>query len=213
MSWSGGPLDAALVLDTTGELGTYVQALRRRLPELLPALERLAPRTRLGVIAFKDHGCEGQDEHYLVRRLPLERDRGRLLAFLGDPALAPGAGGGGAEALECALRAARSLRWRPSARRVVVVVSDKPPHGAGLDGLERCPEGVDWREQVEALAADEVAIVALQVGQQLETARVFEWMAVRTGGAHIPLGHPRDLARTLVHALIGQAGVLLAPAA
>lgn len=206
-------LDAALILDTTGELGTHLQALRRRLPDLLPALSRLAPRTRLGVIAFKDHGCEGQDEHYLVRRLALQHDRSRLLEFLGDPGLAPGAGGGGAEALECALRAARSLRWRATARRVVVVVSDKPPHGAGLDGLERCPEGVDWREQVQALARDGVAIVAIQVGDQLETARVFEWMALETGGAHLRSGHPRELARTVVRALVEAAGALLLPAA
>lgn len=195
-------LDCALLLDTTGSLGTELLALRRHLPELLAAVDRRAPSTRLGVVAFKDHGAEGQDESYLLRTLPLTRERERLRAFLDDPALAPGVGGGGAEAVECALRAARWLRWSPWARRSVILVGDRPPHGAGLDRLCGCPDGVDWRDEVEALAARGVAITAVQVGQQLETARVYEWMALRTGGTFLRLPHPRELASTLGRAIL-----------
>jgi hypothetical protein len=198
-------LDCALLLDTTGSLGTELQALRRHLPELLTALERRAPRTRLGVMAFKDHGAEGQDEQYLLRTLPLGHDRARLRAFLDDPALAPGVGGGGAEAVECALHAARHLRWSPFARRALVLVGDRPPHGAGLDGLGGCPEGIDWRDEVEALSARGVAITTVQVGAQLETSRVYEWIALRTGGEFLRLPHPRELARTLARAVLGPA--------
>lgn len=196
-------LDCALLLDTTGSLGTHLGALRRHLPELLAALDQSAPRTRLGAVAFKDHG---PDEPYLHRTLALGRDRARLVAFLDDPALALGRGGGGAEAVECALRAARRLRWSPRARRSLVLVGDKPPHGAGLDGLAGCPHGIDWRDEVEALAASGVAITAVQVGEQLETTRVFEWIALRSGGELLRLRHPRALAATLAGAILDLAG-------
>ena len=51
-----------------------------------------------------------------------------------------------------ALREANRFRWRADARKVVVLVGDKPPHGGGLDGFHCCPEGIDYRDEVEELA-------------------------------------------------------------
>ncbi len=187
------PLDVALLLDTTGTMGAYAAHLCRHLGGLVADLDRALGDVRLGVVAFKDHGDEGEDDTYLTRALPLGGDRTRLVRFVGSPALAFGSGGGGAEAVECALRAARGLRWRDDARRVVVLVGDKPPHGAGLDGLDACPHHVDYRDEVEALAARGVELHAVQVGDHLVTRRVFEYMAARTGGAFTRLRHIRDL--------------------
>ncbi|MBX3472348.1 MAG: VWA domain-containing protein [Planctomycetes bacterium] len=186
-------LDIAILLDTTGAMGAYAAHLARRLAATIAAVEARAGDVRLGAVAFKDHGAEGEDEAYLTRTLPLTPDRARALDFFASPALAPGVGGGGAEAVECALRAARGLRWREEARRVVVLVGDKPPHGAGLDALHACPEHVDYREEVEALARRGVALHAVHVGGHLVTGRVFEFMAARTGGACVALPHIRDL--------------------
>lgn len=187
------PLDVALLLDTTGTMGTYAAYLLRRLDGVVADLARSTGDARVAVVAFKDHGAEGEDDTYLTRVLGLTADLGRVRRFAGSPALAPGAGGGGAEAVECALRAARSLAWRDDARRLVVLVGDKPPHGAGLDGLEACPHGVDYRDEVEALVAGGVELHAVQVGDHLVTRRVFEYMAARTGGRFSRLRHVRDL--------------------
>jgi hypothetical protein len=189
-------LDVAIIIDTTGTMATSVSALARSAEALAGELARHAD-VRLGVVAFKDHGAEGEDDTYLVRTLPLGWDPARAAAFLGSPALAPGAGGGGAEAVECALRAARGLAWREEARRIAVLVGDKPPHGAGLDGLDACPHGVDYRDEVEALAARDVALHAVQVGDHLVTRRVFEYLAARTGGAYVDLARVRDLPRAI----------------
>ncbi len=40
-------------------------------------------------------------------------------------------GGDGPEALTAALDKARSLKWRRDAAKVVVVITDAPPHGIG----------------------------------------------------------------------------------
>lgn len=204
------PLDVVLAVDTTGTMATYVTALRRHLLLALPALERrVGSDVRVGVVAFKDHGAEGEDDAYLTRTLQPTASRERLLEFLCSPGLALGRGGGGAEALECALRAARGLAWRPHARRALVLVGDKPPHGAGLDPLAACPHHVDWRDEVEALARAGTTIHAVQVGDHLEARRVFEYCAARTGGACVALGHARELAGAVAAACLS--GLTLAP--
>jgi len=200
------PLDLALVVDTTGSMGTHLGAIRRRLLETVDELDRAAAGLRLGVVAFKDHGRE---EAYVTRSLPLEADRNRFLRFLLSPRLAPGAGGGGAEAVECALRAANGLAWRPEARKALVLIGDRPPHGGGLDGFGGCPRGVDYRDEVEALARRGVAIYAVHVGDCLETRRVFEYFSARTGGTFLDLRHARDLPSSIVSVCLKETGCSL----
>lgn len=190
LAGSGTSIDVALLLDTTGTMGIYVAELRRH---LAAAIAEVGGDVRIAVVAFKDHGAEGEDATYLTRVLPFEREPGRLHDWLASPALAPGSGGGGAEAVECALRAARGLAWREGASRRVVLVGDKPPHGAGLDQLSACPCRVDYRDEVEALARRGVTITALQAGQHHVTGRVFEWLAARTGGSFGRIRRVRDL--------------------
>jgi hypothetical protein len=207
---SARSLDVVLLLDTTGSLGTHMEVIRRRLLEMIGELGRHIGDVRCGVVAFKDHGDEGEADSYLLRQAPLSEDLGQLERFLNDPALQPGRGGGGAEAVECALRAARGMRWRRGARRVVVLVGDKPPHGAGLDGFDACPHHVDYRDEVEALADDGVAVYPVLVGDCLEARRVFEYVAVRTGGRLVDLLHVRDLPGSVVSVCHHEAGNLAA---
>src|SRR4051812_24024124 len=135
---SGG-FDAAFVLDTTGSMSVHVNELRHRIAEIAAEVTAEVERARLGVVCFKDHGDEGEESHYLTLSHPLTSRPSKLEKFLSSSRIASGKGGGGAEAVECALRAARELAWRPGARKCVVLVGDKPPHGAGMDSLEGCP--------------------------------------------------------------------------
>ncbi len=188
-----GALDLVLALDTTGSMGTHAATLARGIDRVLAAAARSSADPHVGVVAFKDHGAEGEAESYLVRALAPTRRLERVRDFLRAPELRLGHGGGGAEAVECALRAAARAPWRQGARRALVLVGDKPPHGGGLDGAAVCPHGVDWRDEVEALAGRGVEVHAVQVGRHLVTRRVFEWVALRTGGTFRPLDHVRHL--------------------
>jgi Mg-chelatase subunit ChlD len=195
-------LDLVLAIDTTGSMGTHVREVRRHLLETLSEIGRSEADVRLGAIAYKAHG----DEPYLLRCLPPTRKAIRFLEFFHSPALAAGEGGGGEEALECALKAANGFGWRQHARKALVVISDRPPHGGGLDGAQTCSHGVDWRDEVEDLAAKGVATYPVQIGEQLEARRVFEFIAARTGGRFIDLQHVRDLPSSIAsisHRLAG----------
>ena len=199
-------LDAAFVLDTTGSMSVLVNELRHRLPEIAFEIGAEVERARLGVVCFKDHGDEGESRHYLTLAHPLTARAEKLGRFLGSRRIAAGEGGGGAEAVECGLRAARGLSWRKAARKTLVLIGDKPPHGAGMDSLDECAHGVDWRDEVAALAAAGIRVTSVLVGNCLETRRSFEWMADATGGHFLELRSPKDLAPLLVSVCLAAAG-------
>jgi Mg-chelatase subunit ChlD len=199
-------LDAAFVFDTTGSMSVHLNEVRLRIAEIAADVAAEVPRSRFGVVCFKDHGDQGENGCYLTRSQALTAQADDLERFLHSKAVAPGQGGGGAEAVECALRAANGLGWRASARKAVILVGDKPPHGAGMDGLDGCPRGVDYRDEVEALARKGVRIYTVLVDSYLETRRVFEWMAEATGGKCVELRSPKDLAPLLVSVCLAEAG-------
>ena len=199
-------MDVAFVLDTTGSMAVHVKELRHRIAEIAAEVGSEVERARLGVVCFKDHGAEGEDNHYLTLAHPLTSRPVKLERFLSSARIAPGEGGGGAEAVECGLRAARQLAWRPEARKSLVLIGDKPPHGAGMDSLHGCPDCVDWRDEVEALARAGVRVNAVLVGNSLEARRSFEWMAEATDGRFLELSSPKDLAPLLVSVTLAEAG-------
>lgn len=201
----GVGLDAVLVFDTTGSMSVYLNEVRRQLVDVTRELAGVA-RARLGVVCYKDHGDQGESQHYLTKTLPPTQDLALAAGFLSSRALAPGQGGGGAEALECALREANGFDWRLGSRKALVIVGDKPPHGGGMDAFEGCPARVDYRVEVESLARKDVRIYTVLVDTYLETRRVFEWMSETTGGQFVELKHARDLASTFVAACLREAG-------
>ncbi|MBI3722703.1 VWA domain-containing protein [bacterium] len=205
-SRGGIGLDAAFLLDTTGSMSVHLNEVRLRTTEIADEIAREVPRSRLGVVCYKDHGDQGENAHYLTLVQPLTERGDDVRAFLNARQVAPGKGGGGAEAVECALRAANSLAWRASARKAIVLVGDKPPHGAGMDALDGCSRGVDYRDEVEALAKKGVRVYTVLVDSYLETRRVFEWMAGETGGKFLELRSSKDLAPLLISVCLAEAG-------
>lgn len=208
--WRRSGLDLVWVLDTTGSMGTYLGEIQHKLMSVLEELGQHVSDLRCGVVAFKDHGAEGEDQSYLTRSLPLTERLDHLAEFLRSPALLPGVGGGGAEALECALSACNGFAWRPDARRAVIVVGDKPPHGGGLDGFDGCPRHIDYRDELEGLRQQDVAVYTIRVGDCLATRRVFEYLSARTGGTYMDLLHVRDLPSSIVSVCHKEAGDLTA---
>ena len=182
------PLDVCLILDTTGSMGTYLGELRRQLVEVMAELGEHFQDLRCSVVAFKDH-----DASYVTRVLQPTASLSAVSSFLCAPKLEVGLGGGGAEAVECALRAAKDLPWRARARKIGILIGDKPPHGGGLDGFDACPCQVDYRDELEDLAAKEVSLYTVGVGDCLATKRVFEYFSARTGGVFLDRLHVRDL--------------------
>jgi hypothetical protein len=202
LPWDENSLDVAFLVDTTGTMDVCWNQVRRRAKQLVAEFQKEVPGSRLAVICFKDHGEEGENEDYLTLTLDFTDSPEEVRSFLLSRRVAPGRGGGGAEAVECALHRARDFPWRPWAKRAVVIVGDKPPHGGGLDGFDACPRGIDYRDEVERLRRERVKIFTVLVGDCLEARRVFEWMSATTGGISLELASPKDLCTLLVRACL-----------
>jgi von Willebrand factor type A domain-containing protein len=202
--WQASPaLDLALMIDTTGSMGTHIHEIRRQLLEVVAELREHFSDLRCSVIAFKDH-----DASYTTKVLTPTRSLSRVMSFLCSPELEVGLGGGGAEAVECALREANQLHWREGARRVGILIGDKPPHGGGLDSFSECPCHVDYRDEIEELAAQDVSLYPVRVGQCLEAQRIFDYFAARTGGVFLDELHVRDLPSSITSVCHREAGDL-----
>ncbi len=124
-------VDLALVLDATLSMQGPIRQLRQQAQHLTAALDAALPRLRIAVVAYRDEGARKP-----VEIIQFTDDPQRLAPFLNLIGIEPGLDGAGRhdapEQPERGLRAAASLKWRGSARRVLVMVGDAPPRSTGL---------------------------------------------------------------------------------
>ena len=118
------PLDVAFVLDTTGSMGDEIDKLKATLEAIHFQVTQMTPKpdARFAMVLYRD-----RKDAYVTRLTPFTRD---IDAF--DRSLRSASAGGGGdkpEDLQEALRvAARDLKWRPRAVRMVFLLADAPPH-------------------------------------------------------------------------------------
>lgn len=125
-------LEVVLVFDSTGSMGSVLDATRRELGRMLEAMQALVPRARVGIVTYRD---EGRDEAYLTRELEIDDDVYRALMFI--QTVRAGGGGDHPEAVAEALDVAYGLNWRGGAERVVVLIGDAPAHNQSMRKLRR----------------------------------------------------------------------------
>lgn len=122
--------DLAFVLDTTESQDKYIAASAARCQDVCYALQGRLDKDdglHLAVIAYRDHD---EEDEYVTKDFngftssieETVRNLSSLKAYGGDD---------GPEALTAALDKARALKWRQDAAKVVVVITDAPPHGIG----------------------------------------------------------------------------------
>lgn len=115
-------LDIVLTFDSTGSMGGEITAVKRQIVRIGQALLKLIPKARISICTYRDHG-----DTYVVKGLPLTSDLrlvDRCLAQVGADG-----GGDGPEAVQEGLRwAMTNNRFRPNARKVILLFGDAPPH-------------------------------------------------------------------------------------
>jgi hypothetical protein len=185
-------LDLVILCDTTHSMVDTFPEIRRALTDLVLEVRRTVKNPRIGLVCYKDHGDEGENDSYLTLEHPLSSNFVSVVDFLAQPDIALGEGGGGAEALECALHSAQEFAWRANAHKAVIVIGDAPPHGC-LDSFSCCPNHNDYRDEVEAFRRRGIRLYTVLVGDMLEARRVYEWMAAETNGSYLRLQKPEDM--------------------
>ncbi len=205
--YADSSLDVVFMIDTTGSMDPYIDEVKHNMIRIIENILEYSPKVRMGFVAYKDHGDEGEDEYYLTKILPLTFDRKDITEFIHSSELYIGEGGGGPEAVECALREAVVFHWNKAAPKAIILIGDKPPHGV-IDGLKSCTRMRDYREEVKALKKKQIKIYTVLCNNTSETEGNFRWMANETGGAFFYLKEISDLSDLLTGICLKETGQL-----
>ncbi|KAH8107493.1 hypothetical protein DFH11DRAFT_1181496 [Phellopilus nigrolimitatus] len=148
-NWDEGEiLDLLFVQDTTGSQGPYIVGARNSILEICHLLQasgklRKDKGLRVGLLAYRDYPPE--DQTYITKPYEFTHDLDIMKRNLGE--LTAEGGGDDPEALSAALECALNMKgWRTDATKVIVVVTDAPPHGIGERGdsfPNGAPDGVE----------------------------------------------------------------------
>jgi hypothetical protein len=132
-------LDVEIAVDTTGSMQPSIAQATASARSLVRELRRIAPDLNVAIVQFRDAGDTPKYE--IVQSMT--KDAAAIDAALGR--LSAGGGGDTPEAYNLVFRnsyadPSNALGWRAASRKVVVVIGDAEPHGAGSAGIPDCAD-------------------------------------------------------------------------
>jgi len=141
-------LDVAIVVDATGSMQNIIDDLKRHLTEVVRTMQRLVPTARIGAVAYRDRDDDNvataprQSEDFLVKWTDLTFNSSKVQTFLGG--IVAEGGGDWKEAVKEGLETAmKQLKWRPDAKKVIIIVGSSPPHDEDVPAIRKLI--ADWR--------------------------------------------------------------------
>lgn len=182
-------VDVVFVMDTTGSMSPYIAEARKRLHEFSRKLvsSEVKPDVAFGTVAYRDHPPE--DSSYVAMVYALEEDVAKAHANISK--LTADGGGDGPEAVLDGLNAGlTSMGWREFAHKVLLLVGDAPPHGAGDSGDHwpgGCPCGLTAAIVTQQAQKLKATIHAVGVGSDVAMAQSFRSIAKASGGEYVQL--------------------------
>jgi hypothetical protein len=177
----GPALDVVIAIDTTGSMTPSIEQAKKDARQVVTDTQAAIPGSRFAVIQFRD--STDAVEYQLVQPMTLDPDQ--VVAAL-KPLFADG-GDDSPEAYNqvfTRVAADAEIGFRPEARRLLVVIGDAEPHGAGQGGLSGCS---DTSPDPHGLATP-AALAALR------TARISLSMILQSASASTTLECYRSLA-------------------
>ncbi len=164
------PVDVEIAIDGTGSMATAIAQAKTQGVRALSGVSSLLPDSRFAVVVFRDHGNPA-GEYQLLQ--PLTRDAAQVDGALNRVTAHsnPSPQNGFAESYNLAFRESYSdarIGWRPSARKIVVVLGDAEPNGARMAGLPGCqdwsrdPEGLSTRNELANMRAAKLTLIMIR---------------------------------------------------
>jgi Mg-chelatase subunit ChlD len=149
-------------------MGPSIQQARENARQLIRDLRRIAPNLRVAIVQFRD--STDNPEYQVVQ--PMTASRAQIEAALNS--LTAAGGGDAPEAHNLAFNRSyadpgNAIGWRANSRKIVIVISDQQPHGAGSAGIPSCtdtsadPNGLNTATELAGMrAAQRTLIMILQ---------------------------------------------------
>ncbi|KAG9123423.1 hypothetical protein FRC07_014957 [Ceratobasidium sp. 392] len=155
-TWANSPdiggatsgLDILFLLDATSSMQTYIDQVRDNVQKMCDSLAGSgkwpAGSPRFGFVTFRDH--PPQEPNFLTRVYPFDSDVDAIKSNLSRVVAAGGGDGPEAQCDALAEAIGSKVSWKKDATRIVVLITDSPPHGINEDEDEipkGCPNGND----------------------------------------------------------------------
>ena len=148
------------MIDATGSMQFVIDDLKKRLDDLVGTMQRLVPNARIGAVAFRDRADDKiataprRSEDFLVKWSDLTFKGSKVKAFLNG--LVAEGGGDWEEAVKDGFQAAMNqLKWRPDAKKVIILVGSSPPHEKDLPALRQLV--AEWQARGGVVSAIDVS--------------------------------------------------------
>ena len=201
------PLDIEIAIDTTGSMGASIRQAQADAKRLVNDIRAKYPGALFAVVQFKD--SRDPVEYQLLQ--PMTGDATKVDAAI-DTLSAQG-GDDYPEAYNLVFQKSTeaTIGWRANSRKLVVVIGDAEPHGAGTAGFAGCrdgspdPHGLDTKAVLAQMrAAQRTLIMVRQAATATASLDCYKSLAAAayTGGAARNVG---DNLIPVVEALIGAA--------
>lgn len=189
-------VDLGFVVDTTGSMGSFIDAARTQMIAVINSLrdDMATPiNLHVGVVEYRDH--PPQEKSFVFRVHALIQASKKIQGVLNN--LKPNGGGDAPEAVLDGLNAAsEQLAWREHSHRIAILVGDAPPHGhfeygkRGDNFPDGCPKGHTFDSITAQL--EEKNIVLYSLGLTTAVNNSFTRLAHFTGGEYFPVKHGND---------------------
>jgi von Willebrand factor type A domain len=121
-------LDLVFTFDVTGSMGQYIKEGKNTIQSIVSRIvQQENCDVRFGLVAYRD--APPQDTTFVTKEFTFTKDLSIMQEYLNG--LGAVGGGDGPEAVGTALYATEQLPWRTDAAKVVIFITDAPPHGLG----------------------------------------------------------------------------------
>jgi len=170
---SAGPgvnVDIEIAFDTTGSMASSLDRARQDARGILDGVRAIVPNARFAIVSFRDHGNPGGEYDTLqamtTNTSAIEAALNKLHA-VSNPLPANLV----VESYNLAFRrsyADPAIGWRVTAPKVVLVIGDAEPYGAGSAGIGGCkddhvdPDGLNVRTELAGMRAAKRTLVMIR---------------------------------------------------
>ncbi len=191
----GGDIDIVIAIDCTGSMSGTISNVKANAQRIVEIIRERAATTWFGAIKFRDYG-----DDFITTVL---MNPGENVSEFQSAVNTMQAGGGGdwAEAyVEVVFQAAQDVTWRQSARSLLIILGDAPPHDP-LYGTGTSSSGHTWAQAAQAANAAEVIVSMIAVGQGVGNATVrqsYQYMTSATNGIYMESSDPNQVADAII---------------
>eukprot|EP01088_Endostelium_zonatum_P007768 TRINITY_DN2017_c0_g1_i1.p1 TRINITY_DN2017_c0_g1~~TRINITY_DN2017_c0_g1_i1.p1 ORF type:complete len:323 (-),score=58.33 TRINITY_DN2017_c0_g1_i1:194-1162(-) len=194
-------VDLVFLVDCTASMGPFISEAQRNISSIIEKIQATETRdVRFGLICYRDH--KPQDKTFVTKTYDFTKSVTKARGYVNE--MRAEGGGDIPEAVGAALQAALDLNYRKSAAKIVVIITDAPPHGLCKHQPDGFPKGDPTGDVMSAVwKMAEQGIIIYSIGCTIISRRPFarEWFQAIsgiTGGRYISLENSQILAEVIV---------------